>query len=213
MNNSQMTPEDNSKLNEIYENLKEYGIEALLDGNCTRLQAKQLQTRILENIERNEILEIQWRDFNPHSPNMSVGNLAVDRRALKAVNQFLNQQTSPRNIEAKPEKKPEGIKGFTEREAALYLAYTGRQATTEAEAERHLHLFKGRLDTPKKISGFFNEVRIGDRRKALADKLKRESNTKLKNYEKRIKKVMEYLNEDQKRTAQVDLDYIEDIIS
>lgn len=85
---------DSAELTQLYGNLKKFGADAL-EGRTT-LQVLKLRELLLKNIERLEILEAQWRIHNPQNPpEAGFVNLAVDRKALEAVNEFLTPRSSP----------------------------------------------------------------------------------------------------------------------
>lgn len=131
-----------AELTGLYDDLKKFGADAL-EGR-TRLQVGQLRELLLQNIERNEILEAQWREHNPQNPEMQVVNLTVDRKALEAVNEFLRPESSPADeqpqLSSLPKAKktlneqPTGITGFKGWEAALYFALTHPAGYGETQA-------------------------------------------------------------------------------
>lgn len=204
----------NPELNELYDDFKEFGEDAL--EGYSMLHIRQLRKHILKKIENYEILQATYIMMNqPKDVEYKIVDSEPDQRALQIVNNMIRKgykrTPEPENTSDEQTTAKTGF-DFSEKEAALYLAYTGQQATTDEEAKKHLHLFK-KLNTPQKLKTEFNRVRSASERKTLANSLNDEGRTKIKNHRKRIEKVMQHLNEVQKDDAQTDLDHITDITS
>lgn len=207
--NDELSP---AELTRLYDNFKKRGEGWIKD--CSTRQLLQLREFIQERISNCLVWQGQLLNANPTSKiDFELEGLKPNKRALEIVNDLLQngRPPEPENTSDEQTTAKTGF-DFSEKEAALYLAYTSQQATTDEEAKKHLHLFK-KLNTPQKLKTEFNRVRSASERKTLANSLNDEGRTKIKNHRKRIEKVMQHLNEVQKGEAQADLNHITDITS
>jgi cysteinyl-tRNA synthetase len=207
--NDELSP---AELTRLYDRLKKRGESALKPYSETHLC--QLLDFIEDKIQAMLVTQGRFKIANPTYPHdFEPEGLQSNKRALEIVNDLLQngRPPEPENTSDEQTTAKTGF-DFTEPEAALYLAYTGQQATTYEEAKKHLYLFK-KLNTPEKLRTSFNRVRSARERQKLANSLNEEGRTKIENHRERIEKVMQHLNDAQKLEAQNDLDYITGITS
>lgn len=193
------TPEETKIL---FEEFVKYGIDAL-EGR-TRIELKRMRTYLKEQIEPLARTEAMLRMYNPNSKKISVVYLDLYRHRLVALNKILTPTTTSETVKHHPEKSQTGIEDFRQTAAALYLAYTGRDAGTTLKAKNYLNLFKT-VNSASKLREAYNKVRGEGMRVKHIDSL---SETQKENFRRRIEQVMDYLNEDEKGAAERDLEHI-----